>query len=130
MKVEAYSFLGVSAGMAILGLIYWFTSYEPTGTTLLGVAAVFGAFPGVYLLRRSRQMTPRPEDRPDADPGDGAGVVGSFPESSVWPFVVAGGAALSGVGLVFGLWAAAPGVILLAIAFVGATLESSGSHTR
>jgi hypothetical protein len=130
MKVEAYSFLGVASAMAVLGIIYWFTSSEPSGTTLLGVATVFGALPGVYLLRRSRQMEPRPEDRGDADPADGAGVVGSFPESSVWPFVLAGGAALTGVGLVFGLWAAAPGVILLGIAFVGASLESRGSHTH
>jgi hypothetical protein len=127
MRAEAYTFLAVSAGMAVLGVIYWFTSYEPTGTTLLGIAAVFGLLPGLYLLRRSTRMAPRPEDRPDADPADGAGVVGAFPESSVWPFVIAAGVALTGIGLVFGLWAAAPGVVLLGIAFVGASLESRGS---
>jgi hypothetical protein len=128
MKVEAYTFLSVAAVMAILGLIYWFTSYEPTGTTLLGVAAVFGLLPGIYLLRQSRRIEPRPEDRTDAKGAEGAGVVGSFPESSVWPFVLAGGVALTGVGLVFGLWASAPGVLLLGIAFVGASLESRSTH--
>jgi cytochrome c oxidase subunit IV len=128
MKVEGYSFLGIGAFIALIGIIYWFTSYEPTGTTLLGLSAVFGALPGVYLLRQSRHMTPRPEDRTDAEPSDGAGVVGSFPESSVWPFVLAGGAALTGIGLVFGLWASAPGVLILLIALVGAILESHSTH--
>ena len=127
MRLEAFAFLSVAAMSAVLGAIYWFTSYEPAGTTLLGFTVVLGLLPGIYLLRGSRQMAPRPSDRPDADPDDGAGPIGSFPEASVWPFVLAAGAALAGIGLVFGLWSSLPGLVLLTLGFVGATLESRGT---
>jgi hypothetical protein len=128
MRTEAFTFLGVAAFTAVIGLIYWIASGEPTGTVLLGVTAAFGALPGVYLYRQSRRMAPRPSDRRDASPADGAGSVGEFPESSIWPFVLAGGVALTGIGLVFGLWSTLPGVLLLVLAFVGGTLESRSSH--
>jgi Cytochrome c oxidase subunit IV len=128
MRVEGLVFGFVAVFMAVLGIIYWFTSYEPTGTVLLALASGIGAIPGAFFLWHGTRMDARPEDRPDADPEDGAGVVGQFLESSVWPFVLAGGAALAGVGLVFGLWASLPGVALLTIAFVGASLESRSTH--
>jgi len=128
VKVEALTFLGTGLFAAFIGLIYWFTSHEPSGTTLLGLSLGLGGLPGIVFLRWSRRMAPRPEDRPDALVEEGAGTVGSFPESSIWPFVIAAGAALTGVGLVFGLWAALPGLILLTIAFVGGALESRGTH--
>jgi hypothetical protein len=128
MKIEAWTFLGTGLFAALIGLIYWFTSHEPTGTTLLGLVLGLGALPGIVFLRWGRRMGPRPEDRKDATIDEGAGTVGSFQESSIWPFVIAGGAAFTAVGLVFGLWAALPGLILLAIAFIGGTMESRGTH--
>jgi len=128
MRVEAYTFLATAAFMAVIGLTYWFTSHEPTGTTLLGVGTLLGALPGIVLWRWSRRMAPRPEDRDDAEISEGTGTVGSFPESSIWPFVLAAGVALAGVGLVFGLWLSLPGLLVLGIAFVGATLESRSAH--
>ena len=110
--------------MAVIGVAYWFTSYEPTGTVLLALTVGLGAIPGGFLLWRSARMASRVEDRPDAGPGDGEGVIGSFPVSSIWPFALAAGAALTGIGLVFGLWASLPGVALLGVTFVAATLES------
>jgi hypothetical protein len=35
---------------------------------------------------------------------------------------------MTGIGLVFGVWAGLPGVILIGVAFVGAVLESRGQH--
>lgn len=128
MRTEGLIFLAVTLFMALIGAAYWFTSYEPTGTTLLALTVGLGAIPGGFLLWHSARMAARAQDRPDAAPADGAGPVGSFPESSIWPFVLAAGAALTGIGLVFGLWSALPGVVLLVITFVGATLESRSTH--
>ena len=128
MRVQGLVFAGTGLFLAVIGGIYWFTSYDPAGTVPLVLGLGLGVIPGAFLLRRSATGPALAEDRSDAEPGDGAGPVGTFPVSSVWPVVLAGGAALSGVGLVFGLWSALPGVLLLIAAFVGATLESRGSH--
>jgi predicted membrane-bound spermidine synthase len=128
MRTEAFTFLSIAVFSAVIGLVYFITSGEPTGSVLLGVTSILGLLPGIYLYRQSRVMEPRPSDRPDALPGDEAGPVGSFPASSIWPFVIAGGVALTGVGLVFGLWSALPGLVLVAIAFVGGSLESRSPH--
>ena len=126
MRVQALVFVATGVFLALIGAIYWFTSYEPAGTVLLvlGLAVI----PGVFLLRRTASAPVLAEDRADADPGDGAGPLGTFPASSVWPVVFAGGAALTGIGLVFGAWAALPGLLTVIVAFVGATLESRGTH--
>jgi len=126
--VQGLVFVGTGLFLALIGGIYWFTSYDPAGTVPLVLGLGLGVIPGAFLLWRAGAGPALAEDRADADPGDGAGPVGTFPASSVWPIVLAGGAALSGVGLVFGLWSALPGVMLLLVAFVGATLESRGSH--
>jgi hypothetical protein len=126
--VQGLVFAGTGLFLAVIGGIYWFTSYDPAGTVPLVLGLGLGVIPGAFLLWRAGTGPALAEDRADADPGDAAGPVGTFPESSVWPIVLAGGAALSGVGLVFGLWSALPGAMLLVVAFVGATLESRGSH--
>jgi cytochrome c oxidase subunit IV len=124
MKEQGLVFVATAAFLVTIGLIYWFTSYEPSGTVLLLLCVGLGVIPGTYLLQRSRRAPALPEDRPDASPDELAGRIGSFPESSVWPFVLAIGAAITGVGLVFGIWATVPGVVVLGVAFVGASLES------
>jgi hypothetical protein len=124
MKEQGLVFVATAAFMVTIGLIYWFTSYEPSGTVLLLLCVGLGVIPGTYLLQKSRRSPALPEDRPDATPDELAGRIGSFPESSVWPFVLAIGAAITGVGLVFGIWATVPGVVILGVAFVGASLES------
>jgi hypothetical protein len=126
--VQALVFVGTGSFLAVIGAIYWFTSYEPAGTVLLVLGLGLGVIPGAFLLYRTASTPVLAEDRDDADPADGAGSLGTFPASSVWPVVFAGGAALTGIGLVFGAWAALPGLLTVTIAFVGATLESRGTH--
>jgi hypothetical protein len=128
VRVQALIFVGTGSFLAIIGAIYWFTSYEPAGTVLLVLGLGLGVIPGGFLLYRTASTPALAEDRDDADPADGAGSLGTFPASSVWPVVFAGGAALTGIGLVFGAWAALPGLLTVTIAFVGATLESRGTH--
>ncbi|MDQ4133308.1 MAG: cytochrome c oxidase subunit 4 [Actinomycetota bacterium] len=123
MKTEGAIFIGIAAFFIVITGLYWFTSYEDAGTVLLFLAAGLGAIPGAWLILESRKMPPRLEDREDAEIEEGAGVVGTFPETSVWPFVFALALALAGVGLVFGVWFALPAVPLAVAALLGAILE-------
>ena len=50
----------------------------------------------------------RPEDRPDATIAEGAGVINSFPGSSIWPFILGMGAFVLVLAFVFGIWFASP----------------------
>ncbi len=123
MKIEGQIFAGLAAFFLVVGAIYWFTSYEDAGSVLLLSTAILGTIPGAYLILTSRKHPPRPEDQGEATVADGAGRVGSFPEYSVWPLVLAIGLAIAGVGLVFGIWMALPGFLLVAIGVPSAILE-------
>lgn len=123
MKTEGAIFVGIAAFFLVLTGLYWFTSYEDAGTVLLFLLVGLGAMPGTWLIWRSRNLPARLEDQEGATIEQGAGVVGTFPETSVWPLVFALGISLAGVGLVFGLWFAVPGIPLALVALVGAILE-------
>lgn len=124
MRTEAYVmlFIGVFFG-AVCG-IYWFLSYETSGTLMLLGAMLLGAFPGGYYYWWSRRMKPRAEDDDQATLEDGAGVVGAFPSSSVWPFVLGIAAASVALSLVFGFWTAIVGFVLGLAAVLGVIHES------
>lgn len=124
MRVEARVMIGVGIFFAIIGAVYWFTSYEPGGTVMLFFTIVLGLLPGTYFLWWSRRMQPRPEDRPDATMEEGSGAVGSFPEQSIWPLCLGAGCALCALALVFGLWFAIIGAGLAFSAAAGYTIES------
>ena len=65
----------------------------------------------------------------DATIAEGAGVIGSFPGSTIWPFVLGMGAFFTVLALVFGDLAHLPGVRLILTALVGVTAESRrGGH--
>ncbi|HUQ63076.1 MAG TPA: cytochrome c oxidase subunit 4 [Acidimicrobiales bacterium] len=123
MKTEGAIFVGIATFFTVIAAIYWFTSYEEAGSVLLLLAAGLGAIPGAWLIWGSRRTPPRLEDQEDADAAAGKGPVGTFPESSVWPFVFAIGLALAGVGFVFGVWFALPGLPLAVAGIVGAIAE-------
>ena len=115
--------------MALIGVIYFVASYEATGSTLLGATVGLAVIPGGFLLYRTMRMHgPTAQDNPDAEMRDGRGPVGAFPESSIWPVVLAAGVALLGIGFIFGGWAAVPGGVLLTAGFFGSTLESHSPH--
>ena len=57
----------------------------------------------VYLAIISRKID-RPEDKPDAEIADGAGELGFFPASSIWPLWTALTMVLIVLGPVFGWW--------------------------
>ncbi|HLX88507.1 MAG TPA: cytochrome c oxidase subunit 4 [Acidimicrobiales bacterium] len=137
MRVEALLLIGVAVFFAIVGAVYWVWGLhngagfgpEQGGTMMLIGTTLLGLLPGGYYFWWSRRMKPRPEDRADASIEEGAGVIGSFPDSSVWPFVLGMGLFLVVLSVVFGLWLIAPGLALVLSAAIGVTVESRRGGT-
>lgn len=124
MKVESLFYLGITAFFILIGTIYWFTSYEDAGTTMLAASSLLGLLAGGYLLFQARKFPPRPEDRPDATLAEGAGRVDRFPASTVWPFVFGFGATVLATGFVFGVWVVLGGAIVLVFGVIGMIRQS------
>jgi multisubunit Na+/H+ antiporter MnhG subunit len=124
MKIEARFLVGVAIFFAIVAVGYWFWSYEQSGTAMLTGSFLLGLVPGSYYLWWSRRMKPRPEDRDDATLADGAGVIGTFPGSTIWPFVMGMGLFFAALSAVFGFWLLAPGFAAVFLAAIGYTVES------
>jgi hypothetical protein len=129
VKVEALFFLGITAFFTLIGAVYWFTSYEDAGTTMLVATSLLGLLAGGYLLLQARKYPPRPEDRPDATLGEGSGPVDEFPAPSIWPFVFGLGAVVFATGFIFGIWVILPGAAVLGLGMVGMIRQSRGTAT-
>jgi hypothetical protein len=128
MRVEALFLLFLGAFFGVVGLVYWFWSYEDGGGVMLLGATLLGFLPGSYYFFWHRRMGNRLEDR-DAEIAEGAGEIDSFPSSSIWPFVLGMGAFFTVLGLVFGVWLVFIGVPLIITALTGVTAESRrGGH--
>ena len=129
MKIEAMFLLFLGLFFGLVGLVYWFWSYEDGGSVMLAGTAALGFLPGSYYYFWHRRIGKRVEDRDDASIPDGAGVIDSFPGSSIWPFVMGMGAFLTVLSLVFGVWLIFLGIPLILTALVGVTAESRrGGH--
>jgi len=126
MKIEYRLMLGVTVFLGIVAVVYWFTSYEDSGTVMLvfGGAAygILGSFLLLQYLRRQR--IPRPEDRHDATQADGAGEVAFFPNASIWPAGMGLGFVLIATGLIFGAWFWVLGLIVVVGAIIGFSVEA------
>ena len=107
-------FLGIAAFMALIGVVYWFASYEPAGTTMLGLAAALAALCGVYLRVQSEPSAPGEEH-------DGEHYL---PDSSMWPFGIGVGALLAANGLIVGVGFAIPGLVVLGASVAGLVSQS------
>jgi hypothetical protein len=129
VKIEALFLIGVGVFFGCVAAIYWFLSYDDGGGMMLLGTCLLGMLPGSYYFYWHRRMGDRPEDRPDATIEEGAGVVNSFPGSSIWPFTLGMGAFLLVLSLVFGAWLLPPGIGLILTALIGVTAESRrGGH--
>jgi len=124
MKIEALFLIGVGIFFGIVGAVYWFTSYEDGGTMMLVGTCLLGLVPGSYYMFWHRKMGNRVEDREDATIEEGAGVISSFPGSSIWPFVLGMGAFMIVLSFAFGIWFIFPAIGLVLTALVGVTAES------
>jgi hypothetical protein len=129
VRVEAIILLFLGLFFGLVGLVYWFWSYEDAGTMMLIGTSALGFLPGGYYFFWHRRMGRRVEDREDASIAEGAGEIDSFPGSSIWPFVMGMGAFFTLLSLVFGIWLILPGIALIVSALVGVTAESRrGGH--
>ena len=125
LKQESIILLLLGLFFGLIGAVYWSWGHEDGGGIMLLGAFLLGMLPGLYYLwwyRRTKGN--RPEDRADATIAEGAGVVDSFPSTSIWPFVLGIGCFMSVMALGFGTWFAVPAAALLIAAFAGATAES------
>jgi peptidoglycan/LPS O-acetylase OafA/YrhL len=109
VKVIGRAYLGLGLVVAIMGAVYWFTSYENAGTTMLVLASILALFLGGYLALTARRATTHGSGQ--AEP--------YLPHASVWPFFVGAAALVAANGLALGLFALVPGVIALGIALAG-----------
>jgi hypothetical protein len=123
MRVEGGLFLFVFVFLGVCDAVYWFTSYDPTGTTALGLAAGFGFIIGTYLIVTGRRIDPRPEDRGEATIEEGAGEVGFFSPYSWWPMSIALSVGLLGMGWIYGWWLFVIGVALVVLTVGGLLFE-------
>ncbi len=107
---EEVGFFGRTAAYGLfIAVVYWFASYDVTGTVLL---AGFGLATGagfVMLLRRHRTAPPGRVDAPVTDES------GAIPLRSFAPLEFGVGIAVLALGLVFGIWFAIVAIIPLAV---------------
>ena len=129
MKVYGLFLVGIGVFFGIIGIVYWFTSYEDGGFLMLIGSALLGLFPGSYYLWWSSKMKTQADDDPTADIAEGAGAIDAFPGSSIWPFILGMGALFTVLTFVFGLWMAPLGAALLLSGAIGATVESRRGGT-
>lgn len=125
MRTGAKVFLLSALFSATIGAIYLLISYEWAGTSLLLAMGTAPLIVAVFLFRATGGA-PSPEDRDDADPGEGAGPLGTLPHGSLWPVVLAGGASLAAGGLVFGSWLVVLGLVVATVSVIGWMRESAG----
>jgi hypothetical protein len=113
--IERRVFLAIGGGIAALAAIYWFTSYEHAGTTMLVLATALVALVGWYVGLR-------PEHEPAAGdvPADGP----YLPAASIWPFGIGVASFLLLNGLLLGTWFLVPGALALVASVIGFARQS------
>jgi hypothetical protein len=123
VKVEGLIFALLSVFLVVVSGVYWLVSRDPTGFTCILLAGGLALILGYYLLFTAQRMEARPEDREDAEIAEGAGEIGFFAPHSWWPMLLAGSAALTAMGIIFGAFLIIIGSFLLLIALSGLLFE-------
>ncbi len=124
MKVEAKIMLGLGLFFGLMVAVYWNWGHENAGSVMMFAGMLLGFLPGSYYYWWSRRMKARPEDDSNATQAQGAGVVGAFPGTSIWPFTLGMGSFFTVLALVFGIWLLVPGLALVIWALFGGVAES------
>ncbi len=104
MKAERLIFATSALFFLVVAPVYWFLTKEITGAVVLVLTFAFSTMLAVYFNIQVSKIDPRPEDRKDGEIIEGAGEVGFFPSSSIWPFWCALTITIMCLGPVFGWW--------------------------
>jgi Cytochrome c oxidase subunit IV len=128
MKVEGYLFVFSALFFAVMDVIYWLWSHDPTGTTALALTVALAGLIGFYLLFTGRRVGARPEDDKEGEIADGAGELGFFSPHSWWPLFAAMAAATAALGGVIGWWLLLIGLFALVLAAIGFVFEYYRGH--
>jgi hypothetical protein len=128
MKVEGYLFVGCALFFAVMDVIYWLWSHDPTGTTALALTVGLAGLVGFYLLFTGCRVGPRPEDDKEGEIADGAGELGFFSPHSWWPLFAAAAAATASLGAVIGWWMLLVGMLAVVLAAIGFVFEYYRGH--
>jgi hypothetical protein len=130
MKAEWRMFAAVGAFLFGVGWVYciWTAAdsgrVEWVGTVAIFLASTLCWMVAFSLLLVSRRIPPRPEDRADAEPSDGAGEVGFFSPGSYWPAGIALAAITAAAGIVYWqLWLLGAGLAGAIVATAGLLFE-------
>jgi hypothetical protein len=123
MKVEGWLFVGCAAFFAIMDVIYWHFSKDPTGTTALALSVGLAFLTGFYLLFTGRRLPARPEDRPEAEIAEGTGELGFFSPHSWWPLITGMSAAVAALGAAVGWWLFLIGMLFVLLSAIGFVFE-------
>lgn len=112
MKVERWVFGGLAIFLLVVTPIYWFAAHEVVGLFVLGLAGLMAIMIFGYVMAVGRRIDARPEDDKQAEVVDGAGQLGFFPPTSIWPFFTALAAAVMCLGGPFGWWLTVLGIAI------------------
>jgi Cytochrome c oxidase subunit IV len=129
--MEAWIFTILVIFFVVVTPIYWFLSYDPTGTTALILTGLLVLMIAGYLALVARRIDPRPEDRSEGEVLEGAGDLGFFPPQSKWPLFCGLTFIPVALGPVFGWWLMLVGFAIGAVTLTGWIYEFyRGDHAH
>lgn len=117
MKSASKLFYGLSVFLAVMAAVYIYATgwvldsgnvinanhgrVEAAGATGLVMSTALTLFLGVYFHFTETRADITPADAEEAEIADGAGTLGFFSASSIWPFAMTMAILILGVGIVF-----------------------------
>jgi cytochrome c oxidase subunit IV len=128
MKVEGWLFIGCGVFFIGADIVYWYTSYDPTGTTALALAVGLALLAGFYVLFTGRRLPVRPEDNPEGEIVEGTGEIGFFSPHSWWPLFLGFSGAVAFAGIAIGWWLFLIGMLMVLFSSIGFVFEYYRGH--
>ncbi|MFI8187888.1 cytochrome c oxidase subunit 4 [Streptomyces sp. NPDC085946] len=104
MKIQGKMFMGLSAFILVMAIVYGWWSKEPAGTTALFLAFGLAIMIGFYLGFTAKRVDVGAQDNKEADVADDAGEVGFFSPHSWQPLSLAIGGAFAFLSIALGWW--------------------------
>lgn len=104
MKAEGWIFTFIGGFFLLIAPIYYVITVDAIGGVALGLSAGVGGIIAFYLFKTGSKLPLRPEDDKDGEIVQGAGDLGFFPPSSIWPLWVTVSLAIILLGPIFGWW--------------------------